>query len=113
MTRLERRLADAVLSACAPVAVLMFGSRARGQSSARSDADLLVVVETAPHGLINEIRDALSSLPIGVDIVLRTPAQVRAETTNPAGFLSTILTGAIPLVLRDENTLEALLSKGK
>lgn len=110
MSRLEHRLAQAVCAVCDPIAVYLFGSRARGAAAPNSDADLLVIVDHCGFGLTEEIKDALSSLPMGVDIVLRTPDQLRAELANTAGFLASIKSGAIPLFFRDENASNTLLS---
>jgi predicted nucleotidyltransferase len=65
-----------------PLAIVLFGSRARGDHRPASDVDLLVVV---PEGLSTgqvcgmlDRRRALADAPLGVDLVVATPARLAA-----------------------------------
>ena len=58
---------------CTPWAVVIFGSRARGDNSADADLDLLVIMETAPTDpwvLSATIRRAIGPIGIGVDVLV-------------------------------------------
>lgn len=59
--------------------VLLFGSLASGRPTPRSDADLLIIVETSPHpeprDRIPEMIRALSPLPSPVDLFILTRAE--------------------------------------
>ncbi len=58
----------------APVRVVLFGSRARGDCRPDSDVDLLVVLADVKdrRRAAVEMRRALGDLPIGKDIVVTT-----------------------------------------
>lgn len=65
------RLAQA---ASQPARVILFGSYARGNADEASDLDLLVIEESLQDkaGEYLKLRDALGSLPTGVDLLLMT-----------------------------------------
>src|SRR5258706_7268995 len=67
-----------LVAAIDPDRIILFGSRARGDSGPDSDIDLLVIkdtVEPAYRRTIPAYR-ALSGLGISKDIIWRTPAEV-------------------------------------
>ena len=72
----------------APVRIILFGSRARGQARPDSDLDLLVVLPEAPHrraaavAIMRERRD----LPVGKDVIVTTPEQL-AERGQVNGLI--------------------------
>ena len=83
--------AVAVLQEAAPTArVILFGSRARGDASERSDLDFLVV----EPGVANRwdemlrLKVALQSFPVSVDIVVQSDEtfQYWRETPNTLSF---------------------------
>ncbi len=61
-----------------PEQVILFGSQARGDATAHSDIDLLVVFQevTNTHERAVAIRRALSNLPIAKDIVITTKQEI-------------------------------------
>ena len=62
-----------------PERIILFGSFARGTATKDSDVDLLVIlpeVENRRQSAI-DIRRALSDLPVGKDIIVSTPEEVR------------------------------------
>lgn len=61
-----------------PLRIILFGSHARGDATADSDIDLLVVLPEAPNKrqAAIEIRRALRDLPVSKDIVVTTPDEI-------------------------------------
>ena len=61
-----------------PESILLFGSRARGDSTEWSDVDLLVVMPdgTNRRQTAIEMHVALGDLPAAKDIVVTTPAHI-------------------------------------
>lgn len=83
-----RWLPDAVQrlrAALDPELILLFGSRARGTASRRSDIDLLVVWETdaGPLDRIGQVLGLLADSPWPVDVIAYTPADLRARRHSP------------------------------
>lgn len=62
-----------------PEQIILFGSRARGDSRADSDVDLLVVmpVDGSPREKAIDIRVALHDIPIPKDVIVVTPDSFR------------------------------------
>ncbi len=73
---------------------VLFGSLARGQGTPASDADLLLEVEAPdPSGLralTSELLLAMRPLPCAIDLVLRTPTQVKRVSGEPDPLLDEI-----------------------
>jgi predicted nucleotidyltransferase len=71
MKTIVRRIVDAIH----PIKVVMFGSRARGQTRPTSDLDLLIVAESREprHRRAIPIYGALSDILLPMDIVVYTP----------------------------------------
>lgn len=64
-----------------PVKIILFGSWARGEARTDSDLDLLVVLKKVKHkrkAAIAVMR-ALNGLPISKDVVVTTPAEIKAR----------------------------------
>jgi predicted nucleotidyltransferase len=61
-----------------PLQIILFGSHARGEATADSDIDLLVIFSELSNQreLTIAIRTALSDLPIAKDIILTTPQEI-------------------------------------
>jgi len=75
-------LVAAIVGAVHPLAIVLFGSRARGDYRPTSDADLLVVV---PEGTTTRMvcaalddHRALADATIDVDVIAATPARLEA-----------------------------------
>ena len=70
-----------------PLRIILFGSHARGDATADSDVDLLVVLSEAPNKrqAAIEIRRALRDLPISKDIIVTTPDEIarRGDLIGP------------------------------
>ena len=79
-----RRVVDAIATSIHPEAVILFGSRARGDARAESDFDLAIV---APDGVARRrvamrAYESLAGVPgrsVAVDIVVLTPSTIATE----------------------------------
>ncbi len=60
-----------------PEKIVLFGSYACGKATEDSDVDLLVVAKTSlpPHQRYGEVRRLLTDLPVGFDIIVKTPEE--------------------------------------
>lgn len=70
-----------------PLRIILFGSFARGDATADSDVDLLVVLREATNKrqAAIEIRRSLRDLPISKDIIVTTPDEIarRGDLIGP------------------------------
>lgn len=57
--------------------IVLFGSYADGSATETSDVDLLVVADTTlePHKRYAAVRRLLADLPLGFDIIVKTPTE--------------------------------------
>mgnify|MGYP000207691323 CR=1 FL=1 len=96
--RVSRREINAIVRRIAklfdPERIILFGSYAYGKPHRYSDVDLLVVMETPerPRAKQIEIARALSPHPFGMDILVRTPQQIRKRISMGDYFLREIMT---------------------
>ncbi len=75
--RLIERVRDRIVAACAPRALYLFGSAARGEVRAGSDLDLLVVTDL-PEGISareksRELHALFEGWLLPLDIIVQTP----------------------------------------
>lgn len=80
-------MTDRIVRDFHPLRIILFGSHARGDATADSDVDLLVVLPEAPNKrqAAIEIRRALRDLPVSKDIVVTTPDEIarRGDLIGP------------------------------
>jgi uncharacterized protein len=94
--RVSRSAINAVVKRIAgqfdPERIILFGSYAYGRPTPDSDVDLLVVLQTGerPRAKQLEIVRALSPHPFGMDILVRTPAQLKKRIAMGDYFLREI-----------------------
>jgi predicted nucleotidyltransferase len=73
---------------------ILFGSLARGAGNPASDADLLLEIDAPPGSDLRAMTCALllamRPLPCAIDLVLRTPDQVRRVSGEPDPLLDEI-----------------------
>ncbi|WP_448573849.1 nucleotidyltransferase domain-containing protein [Trichothermofontia sp.] len=71
---------DRIVEHFAPLRIILFGSHARGEATAQSDVDLLVVFSdlSNPRETTIAIRGILADLPVAKDIVVTTPVEIEA-----------------------------------
>lgn len=93
-----KRLAHQLTQLCDPVAVLLFGSWAKGTANLHSDVDLVVVLPERPSPAIRAaLCDAVLTVPLKVDLLLWTSMDVAAARDDPHGFAGSVLSGYILL----------------
>ena len=104
-------LVDVLRGALAPYSdeialAFVYGSIAQGTYTANSDIDLIVVGNMDPIGLHRAIVQAEDRLKRTVNYSLFSPAEFRAERSNPDSFIASVLAGPkIPVVGNiDDNT---------
>lgn len=76
-----------------PLAIVLFGSHARGTARPTSDLDLLVIEESALpryRRAVPYLRALVGLFP-AKDVVVWTPAEVRAWAGVPNAFITTAL----------------------
>lgn len=71
-------ITDRIVQQFDPLQIILFGSYARGEATADSDIDLLVVFSALKHKRETTIaiRSILADLPIAKDIVVTTPVEI-------------------------------------
>lgn len=90
---LLRQVTERIVSVLAPEQVILFGSYAYGEPTPDSDVDLLIVMDTNDRP--SKRRLAASRLfrerPFPMDIVVRTPEEVRQSSERVDPFINEIL----------------------
>jgi predicted nucleotidyltransferase len=86
------------------VEVRLFGSLARGNHGRRSDADLLIVLESSslrPRDRIPALCDAFADAPVPVDLFPLTAAELELRRAADDPFLRSIDRDGITLYRRE------------
>ena len=73
-----RKIVDRVVAAAQPSRVILFGSYGRGDASADSDLDLMVVEPQVrdPYAEMVRLRTAVGSVGLGVDVLVYSEADL-------------------------------------
>jgi predicted nucleotidyltransferase len=84
----ERSIQQAVqriVKAAQPRRVILFGSYARGQASADSDLDLIVVLSGTPnkHREMARLRSAVGMVGVGVDVLVFSEEELQRRSRVP------------------------------
>lgn len=92
-TRVIDRAVEAIVRACDPLRIIVFGSFARGDTHEGSDLDLIVVEETDERFFdrIGRVRDACRDVGIDVQPLVYTPAETEEMLARGNSFLETAL----------------------
>lgn len=82
--------------------IVLFGSLVAGIPTPRSDADLLVIVDSSPHkeprDRVPELLRALAPLPCAVDLFVLTEAEVERAREHGAGLVQVALSTGLDLL---------------
>ena len=91
--RLLRQITRTIVSAVAPEKIILFGSLAYGKPTMDSDIDLLIVMPSRKRPV--ERARAISNLFLhrhfGMDILVRTPAELRERLSIGDDFFQEIM----------------------
>lgn len=92
-TRLPGVFVDRILKAVRPLKIILFGSRARGDSNPRSDYDILIVApSTLPRWRRTpKIYKELMGIRVPIDVIWWTPGEIRSWRNVPFHFINTVL----------------------
>lgn len=90
---LLKEVTERIVDALTPEQVILFGSYAHGKPTPDSDVDLLIVMETEERP--SKRRRAVSRLfrerPFPMDIVVRTPAEMKQSMERVDPFIHDVL----------------------
>ncbi|WP_330766953.1 nucleotidyltransferase domain-containing protein [Rhodococcus sp. M8-35] len=91
-------LAESLVAVCDPIAVLLFGSWAKGTANVNSDVDLIVILPRRPSPPVRAaLQDAVRVVPMHVDLLVWTLADVAAGRADPHGFPGSVLSESVVL----------------
>lgn len=83
-----RRLSESIVREFHPERIVLFGSYAHGASTADSDVDLLVVMPFSGKAVRKALEIVSKVNPkFPVDLIVRTPEQVRERINNNDWFM--------------------------
>jgi predicted nucleotidyltransferase len=97
-----QEMVDRIVQAGEPHKVVLFGSRARGDSQYHSDYDLLVIESSNQprYKRATKYRRALVGLGLAKDIVVWTPQEVEEWRNVPNAFITTALSEGLTVYER-------------
>jgi uncharacterized protein len=105
--RVIHRYARAIAERFQPDKIILFGSYAYGTPHEDSDVDLLVIKPTwNQHSLAVQIRWALSA-PFPMDLIVRTPKEMKWRLEESESFLTEIVTKGKVLYEKDDGRVGA------
>jgi predicted nucleotidyltransferase len=86
-------LVSRIVTAVHPERVVLFGSHARGDAAPQSDVDILVVADSnrPRYERAVSIYRAVADLPIELDVLVYTPAEVHEWSGVDQAFVTTAL----------------------
>ena len=94
-----RRIVRRIVHSLRPEKIVLFGSYAYGRPTPDSDVDLLVVMETSapPAERYLAVSRLLRPRPFPVDIIVKTPEEIRHALERGDSFISKVLTEGVIL----------------
>ena len=84
-----RSVVDDIVRTVKPDKVIVFGSYARGTATSDSDLDIFVVagLRGTSTQRIRKVRDAVTTNGFGLDVVVRSPAEVKRALSGRDWFI--------------------------
>ena len=97
-----RQMAGEIAKAFNPDKIILFGSYAKGNATAESDVDLLVIMESSDPPPLRSVGmyRLLNGYMIPVEIMVRTPAEIERYKDVPFSVIHTALRDGITLYER-------------
>jgi len=102
-------IVDVIATNFNPDKIILFGSYAYGAPRRGSDVDLLVVMETDKN-VIEAAIDILNELPLrsfGLDVLVRTPVDIKHRIAIGDSFIKEIMTKGRTLYERNDRRLDS------
>ena len=101
--RTLRKIARQMAQALRPEKIVLFGSYAYGKPTPDSDVDLLVIMETSAPSADRylAVSRLLRPRPFPVDILVKTPQEIRRALDRGDFFIREILTHGLVLYEQD------------
>jgi predicted nucleotidyltransferase len=95
--------------------VILFGSYARGEATAHSDVDLMVVAQTdlPRHKRAVSLYKQFRPYPFGMDIVVYTPQEMEEGKKSPLTFVSTVVREGKTLYERRDGSGETVVGQSR
>jgi len=109
-------VADVLRDALAPLAkrirvAFIYGSLARGEESAASDLDLLVVGNVKFGDVVSALGPVQETLGREVNPTVYPPSEFRSKLAGGHHFLTTVMNGSRVYIIGDKSELERLAGK--
>ena len=95
-------MGEEIAKAFKPDKIILFGSYARGESTEQSDVDLLIIAESIepPPKRSVPIYRLLRKYHVPVDVMVRTPDEMKKYESLPFSFLQTACREGVTLYER-------------
>lgn len=96
MKKTFERIVELVREGCDPDEILLFGSFAKGSATLQSDIDIMVVGDfgNARRSVASAVTANMLRMPIKVDVLLLSPAELTKARGEPHSFLGSSLMSA-------------------
>jgi predicted nucleotidyltransferase len=92
------KILNQIIEGFHPEKVILFGSHAYGEPDRDSDVDLMVIMQTGERAMRKAAEISASiDHPFPIDILVRTPEQIRERIELGDGFIQEIITKGVVL----------------
>ena len=97
--KIIRKISEKIVKNLSPEKVILFGSYAYGNVNFDSDVDLLIILDTKLKGAERQrlVSRLIRPRPFPVDIIVKTPEEIRESRNRVDPFLNEILEKGIVL----------------
>ena len=92
MKRTLEKITDYIVYLADPESIILFGSQARGEGTAYSDIDLLVISENIAgrNYIAKQVRAFAGELSMKTDILIRNRSEIENASRDPFSFLAAV-----------------------